>query len=164
MDHREHPKKGTLVLRSTRLLNDDQELLAYSVGHVSGLDGSLVSVCWLGFPIPPRIPVSLSSLKSLNGQADSFNAVLVSIVRVRRLFLLIKKGDPPHLHKVAISNLLSVVRDQLKTLCPKAEGKVKLAFENFSSFCKTKKPHFADWFIEDLSDIIKAMPWVAVVG
>lgn len=164
MDRWERVKKGTLVLRSEPLFNDDQELLANSVGRVSGSDGSLVSVRWWGFPIPPRIPVGLSSLKSLNGQAERFNAVLDSIARIRWLFLLIKKGDPPHLHKVAICNRLSAVRDQLKTLCPKTEGKVKLAFENFNSFCKTKKPHFADWFIEDLSDIIKAMPWVAVVG
>ena len=157
-------KKGALVLRSARLLNDDQELLANSVGRVSGSDGSMVSVRWLGYPKRPRIPVALRSLKSLDGQAGRFDAVLDSIARIRWLFLRIKNGDPPHLHKAAICNRLRGVRDQVKSICPEAEGKVKLAVENFNSFCETEKPDFADWFMEDLSDIIKAMPWIAVVG
>jgi hypothetical protein len=157
-------KKGSWVLRNKPLVNDDQELFADSVGRVSGSDGSLTVVAWLGPRQPFRVPVYHNSLKSLNGQAGRFDAVLIRLDRIRREFLLIERGDPPHLHSHAIRNMFSVVLDHLGSRCPEAARKAELAIGNFEYFCKTKDPNSARWFRKNLSESLNALPWISVTG
>ena len=152
--------KGTWVFRPDQLLNDDQKLAARSVGRVSGHDGALTTVKWSGSPIPRRVPVPPDSLKYLDGQSASFDPVLVGVERIRREFLLIVRGDPPHLHSPAIHNLLNAVLGQLEPLCPRAARNVELAVKDFRDFCETREQRFADWFGQDLTDAVKALPWV----
>ena len=152
--------KGTWVFRGESLFNDDQKLNANSVGRVSQTDGSLTTVQWLGPPIPIRIPVHSSSLKCLNGHAEYFEEVLVGVERIHKEFLFITRGDPSHLHSPAIHTLLSAVYNKLKPLCPKAARNIELAIEDFDNFCKTKQGNYAEWFHKDLSDALKALPWV----